>query len=153
MSKGSRVWLTLPDGTRTGFSTGAETKRVGGGTLARPIFTADGGHRWELAALTDRLVLSGGRFFFPFDGRPDDPVAQPAEMFTLTAPDGTLYELTGTGAVRSITRPDGTLVRLTEIADDGRLEAAIRRDARAASARSGRRRGRASSTATTRTGS
>ncbi|MFN4170881.1 MAG: CARDB domain-containing protein, partial [Pseudorhodobacter sp.] len=130
LSLQSRLQLTLPDGTRAGFSLGAETDPMSGGTLARPLFVPDDASGWVLEALAMKVTLSGGLFLDPITGAPWDPAGFDDVVFTLTGPDGTAYGLSGNGTVRAITFADGAevLIGTTGMLHDGRIIATFELD-------------------------
>ncbi|HHX89989.1 MAG TPA: tandem-95 repeat protein, partial [Paracoccus sp.] len=130
LSVQSRVQLSLPDGTRVGFSVIAELDPSSGGVLAKPVFVADDPHGWQLEARAERVLLSGGLFFDPITGVPWDPAGFADPILSLLSPDGTRYAISGTGAVRAITFADGAeaLIADTGIAHGGDWVATFTRD-------------------------
>ena len=57
---GVRVYVTLPDGARAGFTFTPIAIQAGGTTLYRPAWTADAGVTYQLASADSVLTLAGG---------------------------------------------------------------------------------------------
>src|SRR5262249_37078379 len=92
---GTRLYVSLPDGRRVGFTFSPQQHDQPGVQYFTAAFTADAGNDFRLDAAPVLLTRAGGRFFELLTGRPYHPsggdVTSPA--FTLTAPDGTHYDL------------------------------------------------------------
>ncbi len=123
----TRLYLTRPDGVRTGFTFTPVAEVLGNVTVYHPAWTADdasGG--WTLAMLTDAtLVKVGGSYYDSATGLPYNPQGTSGATYLLTAADGTGYVInpaigitkieTATGNLivssSGITAPDGTSLR------------------------------------------
>jgi len=130
-SEGARVWLTVPadpGNPQAGvmnlrFTLGSVSERLGSEPGApviwRPQFTADQG--WQLLAhggdsegsdashTTELLTRQGDRFYNQVTGLPWVPTG-----YTLTAPDGTRYELDAAGSIGRVSFIDGQAWLVTD---------------------------------------
>ncbi|MGE3817844.1 MAG: putative Ig domain-containing protein, partial [Isosphaeraceae bacterium] len=109
---GTRVFLTLPDGRRVGFTFAPERRQVGGLTYYMPAFEADPGVEYRLDSAGRMLTLAGDRLYDLKSGRAYDPAGGlfAGPEYTLTAPDGTAYHLSTARGVEAQVLPDGTVL-------------------------------------------
>jgi len=148
---GTRLYLTLPNGERVGFTFQPQRQEIPGLVYYTPAWVADTGVNYTLQSQDALLSLAGERLYELKTGQPYNPTTvgaqalHPVPSFTLTAPDGTIYHLDATGKVQAqiaanrvkltysdsgIISPSGELVsfiqdaegRLSQIsAPDGRI--------------------------------
>jgi YD repeat-containing protein len=111
---GSRVYLTLPTGQRVGFTFTPTKQTINGLTYFVPAYTADSGVTYTLASAGGPLIQAGDRFYDLKTGLAYNPAADlyAGPEYTLTAPDGTAYDLSTARGVQEIIRPDGTSLYL-----------------------------------------
>jgi RHS repeat-associated protein len=106
---GTRLYLTLPDGRRVGFTFTPQGHDQTGVSWYSPAYLADPRNDYQLASAGAVLGRAGGAFFDLLTGRPYNPAdatnAFPA--YVLTAPDGTIYSLDGAGNVVEQITPGG----------------------------------------------
>ncbi len=115
--EGTRVYLTLPDGERVGFTFEAVKHEISGLTYYTPSFTADPGVNWTLKSAAAQLIRVGDRYFNLNSGIPYNPAGLTSGVqYSLVAPDGTTYEIDAAEGVSAIVFSDG--VRLL-VADSG----------------------------------
>ncbi len=110
---GTRVYLTLPEGERVGFTFAPVQHQTGSVTYYTPAFQVDLGVAYTLTSADAMLTLVGNRLYDLSSGRayhPASPLFHGAE-YTLTAPDGTVYHLSGARGVEEEILPNGN--RLT----------------------------------------
>jgi len=107
---GTRVVVTLPDGSRAGFSFAPQRHDQAGLTWYSAAFVADAGVTWSLTAPETELMRAGDRYYDLSSGR-----AYTGGNYWLTAPDGSLYQFLD-NSLRAIQFSDG--VRL-DVADSG----------------------------------
>ena len=103
---GTRVYLTLPDGRRVGFTFAPEQHELSGVTYYTPAFTADPGVDYALQSASAKLTLARNLFFDLLTAVPYNPANSLVQGpdYTLTAPDGTVYHLdTQLGVTEHIT--------------------------------------------------
>ncbi len=108
-AEGTRIWMTLPDGTRAAFRFAPVAETVGTVQFFRPAWIADDGGAWTLAS-TDVLLTKGGtKFYAAATAQPYNPMAPGFDGadFTLTGPDGTRYVLDAADGVQQIVTTTG----------------------------------------------
>src|SRR5690606_27022965 len=93
LTLGSRVYVTLPNGQRAGFTFTPVATQVGGTTLYLPRWTADAGVAFTLSSGEVQLKEVGGEFFQVSNGLPYNPQSGRHGSFDyqLRGPDGTRY--------------------------------------------------------------
>ena len=108
----TRLYLTRPDGVRTGFTFLPATETLGPVTLYHPAWVADdasGG--WTLSALTDTtLTRAGSHYYDSTTGLPYNPNSANGAAWLLTGPDGTRYVIDGLRGITEIDTAQGRLV-------------------------------------------
>ncbi len=106
---GTRVYLTLPDGNRVGFTFEPIAHEQSGITYYTPAFQADPGIDWTLTSAYDVMTLAGNRFYDLRTGLPYNPASEDftGPDYTLTGPDGTVYDLSTTRGVVEEVLPSG----------------------------------------------
>ncbi len=107
---GTRVYLTLPDGRRVGFTFAPIAHQQIGVTFYTPAFVADPGVDYTLRSADALLTLANNQFFDLGTARAYNPAsglfARPE--YTLTAPDGTTFYLSSARGVERQVMPNGT---------------------------------------------
>ena len=96
---GTRLYLTVPDGRRVGFTFTPQKHEMPGLTWYTPAWTPDPGAGVTLSSAHGLLTLAGHRLYdlktarpyHPADGQFDGPA------FRVTTPDGTIYQLSAEG--------------------------------------------------------
>lgn len=106
---GTRVHVTLPDGRRVGFTFNPVRRQLPGLTFYEPAFTADSGVTWRLSSAPALLTLAGDRLHELVSGRPYHPASGQftGPEYVLTAPDGTVYQVSTARGVEVQINPDG----------------------------------------------
>ena len=89
---GTRVYLTLPDGSRAGFTFSPSAPQAGL-IYYTPAYTADSGVTYTLTSAAAELMQAGNRFYDLKTGQPYNPASGffTGPDYTLTGPDGTVY--------------------------------------------------------------
>ena len=107
---GTRVYLTLPNGQRVGFTFTPAKEQINGLTYYTPAYTADPGVTYTLTSAGGPLIQAGNRYYDLKTGLAYNPAGDlyPGPEYTLTAPDGTVYDLSTARGVQEMIRPDGT---------------------------------------------
>ena len=108
---GSRAYVTMPDGSREGFTFTPQADVVAGQTFYRPAWTADGDHGYVLQSATTQLRQVGAQFYDVATGaayNPASPLLE-GEDYALTAPDGTRYMIDSINGTVAIITAAGTL--------------------------------------------
>src|SRR5262249_41301387 len=113
---GTRVYLTLPDGTRAGFTFAPVAHQQSGVTYYTPAWQADPRASYQLASADATLTLAVDRLYDLETARPYNPASGDfgREQFTLTAPDGTLYVLNARDGVQEEVLPGGTRLHISD---------------------------------------
>jgi YD repeat-containing protein len=115
--EGTRVYTTLPDGERVGFTFEPVAHKIPGLVYYTPAFVSDPGVSWTLQSANAQLTRVGSRFYDLQTGAPYNPAAiTTGPQYTLVAPDGTAYEIDSSLDVTGIDFTDG--VRLI-VSDSG----------------------------------
>lgn len=107
---GTRVYLTLPTGQRVGFTFTPVKHQINGLTYYTPAYTADAGVAYTLTSAGGPLVQAGNRYDDLKTGLAYNPAADlyAGPEYTITAPDGTTYDVSTARGVQEIIRPDGS---------------------------------------------
>ena len=107
---GTRVYVTLPDGERVGFTFAPTMQRIGNLTYYTPSFVADDGVAWQLESASAYLTRAGGKYYDLKTGLAYNPASGDftGSPYVLVAPDGTRYDLDGAGNVTEIDSAGGT---------------------------------------------
>ena len=107
---GTRVYVTLPDGSRVGFTFAPVAHQQAGITYYTPAFQADPGVNWTLTSAGGVLTKAGDRFYDLRTAVPYNPASGQftGPDYTLTGPDGTVYDLSLARGVVDETLPGGT---------------------------------------------
>jgi YD repeat-containing protein len=99
---GTRLYVTLPNGTRAGYTFQPEEMQIPGLTYYRPSWLPDDGVDFALRSVDSQLMRAGSSYFDLATGQPYQP-GNPAFTgvdYQLTAPNGTVYDIeVGTGVV------------------------------------------------------
>ncbi len=111
---GSRLYLTLPDGRRVGFTFTSTSERVAGLVYHLPGFVADDGVEWRLEAAPTRLILANGRYYDLTTAQAYNPTRGDDEPLVLVGPDGTRMHINATAGVRQIDYPGGASLILSD---------------------------------------
>ncbi|PSF26238.1 hypothetical protein C7H19_25145, partial [Aphanothece hegewaldii CCALA 016] len=96
---GTRLYLTLPDSRRVGFTFAPVEQSITGLTYYTPAWVADAGVDYTLESAETLLTSAGSKFYDLVTAKPYHPSSPNEKAFTLTAPDGTLYHLNASGKV------------------------------------------------------
>ena len=115
---GTEVYLTLPTGQRVRFTFTPASFQVAGQTFYHPAWTADSGVTYTLQSTDTVLTKSGSRYYDLATGQPYNP-GNPffsGPSYTLTAPDGTQYQLNAQGNLVGEVTPTGAQL---DISDSG----------------------------------
>ncbi len=107
--QGTRVYLTLPNGQRVGFTFTPVRHDQLGVTWYTPAFTADSGVNWQLSSASSILTRGGNGFYDAQSAIPYNPASGlfAGAQYTLTAPDGTVYQIDAARGVQKETLPGG----------------------------------------------
>jgi len=107
---GTRLYLTVPEGQRVGFTFIPQMHEFAGITYYTPAWQADPGVTYSLESAHTLLILAGSKLYDLRTARPYNPAsgAFGDHDFTLTAPDGTIYHLNADRGVEEQIAPDGT---------------------------------------------
>jgi RHS repeat-associated protein len=107
--EGTRVYLTLPDGQRVGFTFTPQRHDAAGLTWYTPAYTADPGVGWRLDSAAAVLTRGGAGLYDAQTAEPYNPASGQFDgpQYTLTAPDGTVYDLSAAGGTQEVILPGG----------------------------------------------
>ena len=107
--QGTRVYLTLPDGQRVGFTFTPVRHDQPGVTWYTPAFTADPGVNWQLNSASAVLIRGGNGFYDAQTAVPYNPASGlfAGPQYTLTGPDGTVYQINAASGVQEEILPGG----------------------------------------------
>ncbi|MGA2035933.1 MAG: putative Ig domain-containing protein, partial [Thermoguttaceae bacterium] len=113
---GTRLYLTLPDGSRAGFTFSPVAHAQTGLVYYTPAFTADAGVAYTLTSAPAVLTLAGNRFYDLKTGVPYNPASGlfSGPDYTLTGPDGTVYAISAARGVVEETQPGGATLQITD---------------------------------------
>ncbi len=117
-SVGTRLYMTLPNGQRAGFTFAPTEIKQAGVTYFRPNWIADSGVDFTLQSADAVLTRAGNRFYDLKTSRPYHPSGDRyrANNFTLTAPNATIYGINAAGKAVSQVKPSGTKLILSDSA-------------------------------------
>ncbi|MBD2200392.1 MULTISPECIES: CARDB domain-containing protein [Calothrix] len=98
---GTRLYLTLPNGQRVGFTFQPQKQEIPGLIYYTPAWVADPGVNYTLQSADAMLTLAGNRLYELKTAQPYNPASNTftGHKYTLTAPDGTIYYLNAAGKV------------------------------------------------------
>ncbi len=107
--QGTRVYLTLPTGQRVGFTFTPQRRDQPGVTSYTPAYVADAGVNWQLSSAAAVLIRGGAGFYDAQTGLPYNPASGlfVGSEYTLTAPDGTIYDIDAARGVQKEILPGG----------------------------------------------
>jgi YD repeat-containing protein len=106
---GTRLYLTLPDGERVGFTFQPVAEEITGLTYYHPAWVADAGVNYTLESTDVLLSKAGDRFYDLQTAKPYNPSALSASSaYTLTDSDGTVYQLNAEGVLQEQVTSNGT---------------------------------------------
>jgi YD repeat-containing protein len=107
--EGTRVYLTLPDGQRVGFTFTPEKHLQSGITYYTPAYQADPEVNYQLDSAAAVLSKGSNGFYDVKTARAYNPASGffDGPEYTLTAADGTVYHLTTAGGVQDEILPGG----------------------------------------------
>ena len=111
---GSRVYLTLPDGERVGFTFAPVATEITGVTYYSPAWVADTGVGYSLESAQVLLSKGGDRYYDLKTAAPYNPDSSTDSAYTLTAPDGTIFKLDATGQVEEQITSSGTQLIISD---------------------------------------
>jgi YD repeat-containing protein len=116
LRQGSRLYITLPDGKRVGFTFNPTRLQIPGLTYFVPAWTADTGVPWQLESARTLLAQGGNRFYDLQTGQPYNPASGEfaGPEYRLTGPDGVVYELSTARGVEVEVRTDGTRIHYSD---------------------------------------
>jgi YD repeat-containing protein len=109
-SIGTRLYLTLPDGSRVGFTFAPVEHQQSGLVYYTPAWQADPGVAYTLSSAPALLSAAVDRLYDLRTGQPYNPASGDfgPVQYTLTAPDGTVYYLSTQKGLREEVLPGGT---------------------------------------------
>ena len=105
---GTRVYLTLPDGERVGFTFAPVATEIRSVTYYTPAWVADTGVDYTLESSDVLLSRCGDRYCDLQTAAPYNPDSSTESAYTITAPDGTIFKLDATGKVTEQITASGT---------------------------------------------
>ncbi len=115
LREGTRVFLTLPDGRRVGFTFAPQRFEISGLVYYRPAWQADPGVNVTLRSIDALLTRGGSKFYELATGQPYNPASPffDGADYTLTAPDGTETLIDARRGVIGVRSPaDGSLLHV-----------------------------------------
>ena len=119
LKQGTRLYLTLPDGSRAGFTFAPVPVNLPGQpselTYFYPAWQSDPGVSYQLASVQTLLVRGGNDYYDQATGRPYNP-ADPffgQNGYTLTAPDGS-QELIGANGIAEDVTAAGQVLHVSD---------------------------------------
>ncbi len=112
----SRLAVTLPDGQRVGFSFTPTRHELPGLTYYSPHWTADAGVAWTLESTATKLVRGDGKFYDLLTAAPYNPAngKLSGPQYKLTAPDGSVYEISEQRGVERIVLSGGVALAFSD---------------------------------------
>ena len=113
---GTRVYLTLPDGERVGFTFEAQKHEQSGVTYYTPAFVADPGVSYGLTSAPVLLSKGPNGYYELQTARPYNPSsgAFGGADYTLTAADGTVYDLSAAKGMVDEILPNGNTLHFSD---------------------------------------
>lgn len=119
--EGTRIFLTLPGGSREGFTFTPDYRVLPGFgqqsnlVLAFPRFTSDRGVSSRLSAGSGALVVNEFGELFASGGIPWNPASPDFGGYTLTTADGLQYQIDGdAGVMTSVKDPNGNVITFSD---------------------------------------
>ncbi len=112
---GTSIYLTLPTGVRVHFKFAPTSFKVDGQTFYRAAWQADSGVTYTLASAGNVLTKAGNRYYDLATGQaynPGNPFFN-GPSYTLTAPDGTRYQLDAQGNIIGEITPAGAQLSIS----------------------------------------
>ncbi len=114
---GTELYLTLPTGAcRVRFTFAPTSFQVAGQTFYHPAWQSDTGVTYTLTSTDAVLTASGSHYYDLATGQPynpDNPFFS-GPSYTLTAPDGTRYQLDASGEIIGEVTPNGSQFFLSD---------------------------------------
>jgi YD repeat-containing protein len=109
---GTRVYLTLPDGQRVGYTFTPIERSQGNVVWFTPAFTSDGGQSSMLASAQATLMRVGDRYYDLRTGRPYHPASGHFDGpdYTLALADGRVYLIDSQHGATRMIAPSGDQV-------------------------------------------
>lgn len=109
LSVGDRLFVSLPDGRRIGFTFQPVRHELPGVIYYAPAWQADAGVEYRLDSAGGKLQMARDRLFDLHTARPYHPASDHFDgpEYTLTAPDGTRYYLSSQRGVEEMVTPGG----------------------------------------------
>ena len=133
MRDGTRVYLSLPNGNRAGFTFSPETTSIGGLIFYKPRWQADPGVDAQLHSVDAMLTRADGKYYELGSGLPYHPSNNLFEgaNYRITVSGGEEYYLDALGRTTAIVYGPGCSVLVSDnaIAPDGLTQISIVRDA------------------------
>jgi RHS repeat-associated protein len=114
---GTRLYLTLPNGSRVGFTFAPTAITQSGVIYYEPAWRADSGVTYTLSSTPDILLKAGNRYYDATTGQPYNPTnpALGTPRYILTGPDGTQQTIDATrGVVVQELLPSGAKLFLSD---------------------------------------
>ena len=113
---GTRLYLTLPNGNRAGFTFTPVAHQQGGVTYYTPAWTADPGVNYTLSSAYDVMTLAVTRYYDLETAQPYNPASGgfAGPQYTLTGPDGTVYYLNTQNGVQEEVLPGGATLTFSQ---------------------------------------
>src|SRR3972149_916211 len=113
---GTRVYVTLPDGRRVGFTFAPVHHSAGGASYYTPSFVTDPGVDYQLESAPAVLTLVRNRFFNQLTAAPYNPASGQFgdTHYTLLAPDGTRYLIHTEHGVQQQIPPGGVQLHYSD---------------------------------------
>ena len=102
----TRLYLTLTNGERVGFTFSPTSTEITGLTYYQPRWIADDGVDYTLTSLDAKLSKAGDRYYDLQTAKPYNLEGEATAVYQLTNPDGTIYHLDINGKVTKQTSID-----------------------------------------------
>jgi YVTN family beta-propeller protein/YD repeat-containing protein len=114
--QGTRVYLTLPDGRRVGFTFAPVKHQQPGLTWYAPAWVADAGVNYTLDSAGGTLTRGPGGYYDLLTAGPYNPASGRfnGPDYTLTAPDGTAYQISTARGVEKAILPGGESITFSD---------------------------------------
>ncbi|MCH2167041.1 MAG: tandem-95 repeat protein [Oceanicola sp.] len=129
LRSGERALVSLPDGTKAGFTFAPVSVQENGRSFARPAWVPDDPDAgWQLETGQAELIRVGGRWYTVSAAAPYNPGASGGvgDDYRVTGPDGRVYALDAERGLTRITTADGGLVHVSDAGLIGRDGNALR---------------------------
>ncbi len=113
---GTRLYLTLPNGARAGFTFTPTQHQQSGLIYYTPDWTADPGVSYTLSSASAVLVMAGNRLYDLKTAQPYNPASGDwgSTQYTLTGPDGTVYDISAQQGVQEEVLPGGVTLTFSD---------------------------------------